>query len=135
MYGATVSCPSLNSDRVNIIICATYITFVSLIRHHSGKAAYRPLTQNGFGPYAYCGGKRVKVFWRVNIHSQLLVSLSYYYRVWRSGYFKIKHGFINVRVDEREYNTIRNIILCVVFEQPTEYRITSCCQETVINIM
>ena len=66
MYGATVSCPSLNSDRVNIIICATYITFVSLVRHHSGKTAYRPLTQNDFGQYTYCGGRRVKVFWRVN---------------------------------------------------------------------
>ena len=58
-----------------------------LVRHHSGKTAYRPLTQNDycqvsvvvvtqndFGPYTYCGGRRVKVFWRINIHSLLLVS-------------------------------------------------------------
>ena len=32
-------------------------------------------------------------------------------------------------------NYITQQTLCVVFEQPTEYRITSCCQETVINIM
>ena len=32
-------------------------------------------------------------------------------------------------------NYITQQTLCVVFEQPTEYRITLCCQETVINIM
>ena len=62
MYGATVSCPSLNSDGVNIIICATYTTFVSLIRHHSGKAAYRPSHKIALARMHIVAGNELKCF-------------------------------------------------------------------------
>ena len=62
MYEATVSCPSLNSDRVNIIICATYITFVSLIRNHSGKAAYRPSRKMALARTHIVAGNELKCF-------------------------------------------------------------------------
>ena len=62
MYGATVSCPSLNSDRVNIIICATYITFVSLIRHHSGKQHTAPSRKMALARTHIVAGNELKCF-------------------------------------------------------------------------
>ena len=43
-----------------------------------------------------------------HVRTELYIYIDY--RVWRSGYLKVKHGFINVRLDERELHHATNFV-------------------------